>query len=98
MDCYIILDDYGGATVRVIDYTHSLGVIIDFNIEEETVKKLFDAINKNIDFKISNYNFKLSPSSKTITFGSDIKIDGVDYDDCITSFLDDYRKMKSVAK
>ncbi len=96
MDCYIILDEtyYEGAVVRV----SRLGVIVDFNIEEETVKKMFDAINKNIDFKISNYNFKLSPSSKTITFGSDIKIDGVEYDECITTFLDDYRKMKSVAK
>jgi hypothetical protein len=96
MDCYIILDDYGGAAIRV--NTHSL-CVIDFNIEEETVEKLFDAINKNIDFKISDYHFKLSPSSKTITFCcSDIKIDGVEYDECITSFLDDYRKMKSVAK
>jgi hypothetical protein len=94
MDCYIILDDYGGAAVRVIDFIRSLGVIVDFNIKEETVKKLFDAINKNIDFKISDYDFKISPSSKTITFGSDIKIDGVDYDECITTFLDDCKRVK----
>jgi hypothetical protein len=95
MDCYIIIDDYyGGAAVRVIEYTHSLGVIVDFNIEKETVKKLFDAIDKNIDFKISKYDFKISPSSKTITFDSNIKIDGVEYDECITTFLDDYKRVK----